>query len=73
MTNEEREREREQKTFQLRHNLSKENPTATEFDNFYSKEDPWGIESNAAEIAKRTKLNYEFRDCYFNNGLDIGR
>lgn len=72
MTNEKRERKREQKTFQLRHNLSKENPTATEFDNFYSKEDPWGIEYNAEEIAKRTKLNYEFRDCYFNNGLDIG-
>ncbi len=52
--------------------LSRENPTASDFDYYYSKEDPWGAKNNIMELAKKTVLNDQFRDCSFNNGLDIG-
>ena len=52
--------------------LSRENPTAAEFDNYYSKEDPWVIQESVAEISRQKKLNYEFRNCDFESGLDIG-
>ena len=52
--------------------LSKQNPNATEFDNQYSKEDPWCLKETVAEISRQKKLNYEFRLCNFQNGLDIG-
>lgn len=52
--------------------LSREDPTASMFDNYYSKEDPWGIKESITEISRQKKINYEFRECNFLNGLDIG-
>lgn len=52
--------------------LSRENPNASMFDNYYRKEDPWGIKESIAELSRQKKINYEFRECNFLNGLDIG-
>jgi len=52
--------------------LSKTNPTAREFDQFYGRIDPWGIRNTVPELARQARLNQEFRHCRFENGLDIG-
>jgi hypothetical protein len=76
MRERERERERESKNHSLSKQttpvLSRENPTAAEFNSYYSKEDPWAIKESVAEICRQKKLNYEFRNCDFQSGLDIG-
>jgi Methyltransferase domain len=52
--------------------LSRENPTAREFDEYYAKEDPWGIANTPAHLARIQKLNQEFATCSFSRGFDIG-
>ncbi len=33
--------------------LSREDPTATEFNSYYSKEDPWSIKESLAEVCRQ--------------------
>ena len=52
--------------------ISKIDPSADEFNNFYKKEDPWGIEGSISDQTRVKILNDKFKNCHFQNGLDIG-
>jgi ubiquinone/menaquinone biosynthesis C-methylase UbiE len=52
--------------------IKRVNPSAEDFDNFYSKEDPWEIEGSIPNLARVEILNNKFKNCHFQNGLDIG-
>ena len=52
--------------------LKKESPAALEFDEFYSREDPWGIHNSIPDLARIEKFSEVFKNTRFSYGLDIG-
>lgn len=52
--------------------VSRTDPSLNEFNNFYNKEDPWDIEKSIPNLVRQEILNTKFKNCYFQNGLDIG-
>ena len=52
--------------------VSRTDPSLKEFNNFYNKEDPWDIEKSIPNLVRQEILNTKFKNCYFQNGLDIG-
>ena len=55
--------------FKMTNNFSRE---ASEFDELYRREDPWGVRNSIQDLARIKKLNQIFRNTRFSYGLDIG-
>ncbi len=51
---------------------SRVDPSQAEFDQYYEKPDPWGINNSPQEMARREIFDQKFAHCSFSCGLDIG-
>ena len=52
--------------------LKNEKTGAEDFDEFYSKADPWGVRNSIQDLARIKKFSQVFKNAQFIYGLDIG-